>query len=67
MTISDLKRALDANLAKTVIVPSKKNDLRIHVSFKDWNTAKYACTMEETDFKYIGGHVFYKGFELSRV
>jgi hypothetical protein len=66
MTISELRRHLNAYLSNTVIRPGKSG-MHINLTTNHFEVAKYACTTEEKEFTFYKGKVFFKGFELKRV
>lgn len=62
MTATELKKVLDNHIDALPVVTG--SDFIIHLSNENYLKAKYSCTEDEKDFKYIKGAVLYKGFEL---
>lgn len=57
MTTNELKKIFDAHILNV-------KGLELLVISSIYHIAKYSCTEDEKDFKFINGKVLYKGFEV---
>lgn len=67
MTAQELRRQLDAHISKLVVINlDGSGGWVIYLGSREYQKAKYTCTEDEKDFKFKGGIVTYKGFELKK-
>ena len=65
MTIKELKKLFDNHISTLPYGLSSDVGI-IHVNPTIYQKAKYSCTEDDKDFKFIKGHVLYKGFEIRK-
>ena len=63
MTTREIKQLFDKHIESLPYGLSHDYGI-IHVKPEIYQKAKYSCTEDDKDFKFIKGSVFYKGFQI---